>query len=90
MIRGRVLRILCLLSLGLALFDNVVDAAGCVDSKATTAATCHSCACGPHLASPEAVHIAAVPTATPYPSYKPAPYALLLPTSVFHPPCLAA
>lgn len=89
MIRRRVLRILCVVALGLALFDSVADAADC-DGSNTAAATCHSCACGPHLVSPDAVQIAAAPPPAPYASFKPTPYAFLRPSSVFRPPCLAA
>lgn len=88
MIRRRVLRILCVLALGLALFDSVADAAGCDDSNSAVA-TCHSCVCGPHLVSPKGVQIAAAPPPAPYASFKPAPYAFLFPASVFRPPCLA-
>lgn len=89
MIRRRVLRILCVVALGLTLLDSVADAAGCDDSK-STATTCHACMCGPHLVSPGVVEIAVVPAPVLLAPYKPVTYALLLPTSIFRPPCLAA
>lgn len=90
MIRRRVLRILCVVALGLALFDSVADAAGCDDLKAAATATCHACTCGPHLVSPGVIEVVAVPAPVPYTSYEPAIYAFLFPASIFHPPCLAA
>lgn len=89
MIRHRVLRFIFAVALGLVLFDSVADAAGCDDAKATATA-CHACSCGPHLVSPAVVEIVAAPVPVRYVSYKPVPYAFLLPTSIFHPPCLAA
>lgn len=89
MIRGRVLKFLCAVVLGLALFDNTADAAGCDDSKAA-ATTCHSCACGPHLISQDVVLVEIAPTPVPYPSYEPIPYTFVLSKSLFRPPCLAA
>lgn len=80
---------MCAVALGLALFDNIADAAGCEDSKATATA-CHACSCGPHLVSQGVIENAVAPTPVPYASYKPVPYAFLLATSIFHPPCLAA
>lgn len=89
MIRRRVLRFLCVVALGLSLFDSVADAAGCDDSKATATA-CHACSCGPHLVSPGVVQVAVAPVPVSYVDYESVPYALLLPESIFRPPCLAA
>ncbi len=89
MMRGRILRFLCAVALGLAFFDNISDAAGCEDTKAATA-VCHSCSCGPHFVSQGVVEIVVAPAPVPYASYKPTSYALFLSESIFHPPCLAA
>lgn len=89
MMRRRVLKFLCAVALGLMVFDNIADAAGCPDTK-TAATICHACSCGPHLVSPGIVQIAVVPVPVPYTSYKPTSYALFLSVSIFHPPCLAA
>ncbi|MBI3288324.1 MAG: hypothetical protein HYZ74_02260 [Elusimicrobia bacterium] len=78
-------------ALGLTLIDTVADAAGsgCDDSKAA-ATVCHACSCGPHLVSPGVIEVAAAPPSASYVSYKARTYSFLLPTSIFHPPCLAA
>ena len=89
MMRRKVLRFLCAVALGLMLFDNIADAAGCEDSK-TSSTACHACSCGPHLVSQNVAEIAVAPAPVLYVSYKPVPYAFLLPKSIFHPPCLAA
>jgi hypothetical protein len=86
MMRRRVLRFLCMVALGLALFDSVADTAIC-DSPT---AACHACSCGPHLVSPAAVETPVVAAPESYVSYKPPMYAFLLPKSIFRPPCLAA
>lgn len=89
MLRRRAFKILLAVAFGLTLFDSVADAAGCDDSKALATA-CHACSCGPHLVSPGVIEVVVTPAPVPYDSYKPVPYAFLLPTSIFHPPCLAA
>lgn len=89
MIPRRVLRFVCAVALGLALFDNLADAAGCPDSKAPSA-VCHACSCGPHLVTPGVVEIVPAPAPVSYTAYEPLPYVLLLPESIFHPPRLAA
>ena len=89
MIRGRILKLICAVALGLALFDSVADAAVCDDSKAAATA-CHACTCGPHLVSQGVTAIVAASAPVIHVSYKPVPYAFLLPKSIFHPPCLAA
>lgn len=80
---------MCAVALGLALFDNLADAAGCPDST-PGAAICHSCSCGPHLVSPAVAEVIVAPAPVAYASYKPVLYAFLLPESIFRPPCLAA
>lgn len=89
MMGRRVVKFVFALALGLMLFDSVADAAGCDDVKAT-ATVCHACSCGPHLVSPGVVQIVVAPVPVLYVSYKPVYYSFLLPTSIFHPPCLAA
>lgn len=78
-----------MVALGLALFDNFADAAGCPDS-APGAAICHACSCGPHLASPAVAQVIVAPAPVPYASYKPSSYSFLLHKSLLRPPCLPA
>ena len=89
MMRRKALRFIFAVALGLTLFDSVADAAGCDDSKAT-AAVCHACSCGPHHVSPGIIEIVVAPAPVQHASYTPPSYAFLLPTSIFHPPCLVA
>lgn len=86
--RGLV-RFLCVMALGLALFDAVADAGCCDDAKSATVA-CHACCCGPRVAPQGSVKIAAAPIPSAYASYEMPAYFFLPPQSIFHPPCLAA
>lgn len=91
MIRRRIFRLLCLAALGLAIFDNFADASGCDDSGKNVAAICHTCSCGPHLTSQKVVEVVPVtPPTVSYQTYQAPTYDLLMPDSIFHPPCLAA
>ena len=81
---------MCLVVLGLALFDCVADA-GCVDA-APSEAGCHACSCfcGPRLVSPAATELAAEPASAPCASYRPSFYDYFLSAALFRPPRLAA
>lgn len=80
------MEVLCMLVLGLALFDSVADTVAC----AAPGTACHACSCGPHLVSPPIVEVAKVSPRPVHVSYKPSSYAFLISAAIFHPPCLAA
>ncbi|OGR89852.1 MAG: hypothetical protein A3J74_11530 [Elusimicrobia bacterium RIFCSPHIGHO2_02_FULL_57_9] len=84
--KRRLLRFLCALVLGLVFYDNIADAAGCHDSPAATATTCHVCSCGPHIFSQDSAPAIVVLQPTACAAYETPVYALLLPQSIFHPP----
>ena len=84
------MKFLCVVALGLVLFDNLADALGCQDSPTATPTSCHACSCGTHI-TPQATAslIVVTPPPTAYDAYQPLIYALLLPDAAFRPPCLA-
>ena len=85
------MKFLCVVALGLGLFDNLADALGCQDSPAATAASCHACSCGTHIMPQAAASLIAVtPPPDAYNAYQPPIYALLLTDAALRPPCLAA
>lgn len=80
------LKILCLAALSLLLLDGVADAAAC----GGTDATCHACSCSLRIASPAAIQVRTDPAPAVYAAYETPAYSLLLPKSLFRPPCLGA
>ena len=86
----RLLRVLCLAVLGLMVFDNIADAAGCPDSGRANAVECHACACSAHIAPQRLVQIVPAPQPVAYVPYEPTTYAVLVVDSFFQPPRLAA
>ena len=88
MFRRAALRIFCVLALGLAMFDCVSDSLACDSSDAGTA--CHTCACGTHVVPPATLEVVKVPLKPVHITYVASSYSLLVPTSIFHPPCLTA
>ena len=89
--RRTIFRLLAVAMIGITLYDPIVDAVSDCDSAAATATTCHSCSCGPHLASPQVGGAVILPVSSS--SYD--PYTPVFPSnppsdSVFRPPILAS
>lgn len=83
--RRNVLKLFCVVALGLVLFDGIADTSGCQDSPADVAA-CHVCFCGPHMVSQNSYPVALTLQPMAYFSYEFPAYSLLLQQSIFHPP----
>ena len=85
-VKQRVLRFISAVALGLMLFDDIADAAGCQDSPGTAMTACHACSCGSHVVPQYASPVVEVLEPTPFVCKKPSIYALILPQLIFHPP----
>lgn len=77
--------------IGIALYDPIVDSVSDCDSSSAAATTCHSCSCGPQLASPQVGGVVILPVS----SFSRDPYAPVFPSnppsdSLFRPPILAS
>lgn len=89
--RRLIFSILAISMIGIISYDPIVDAMSDCDATAATSATCHACACGPHLVSPKVSGAVILPAKSP--SY--VPYKPVLPSnppsdSIFRPPILAS
>lgn len=79
-------KILLVFTVGLITYDTYQDArnAHASDPPGTTA--CHSCSCGPHLATEVRVFPSIVLRPQPFAPYEPLHFISLLPKPIFHPP----
>ncbi|TBR23485.1 hypothetical protein EPO15_05900 [bacterium] len=88
--KRRLLRLFCMLTLGLVLFDAAADSVGCHESGASCAVVCHGGSCCTYLAAPGFPPLAVVSRPAVYTPSEAESYALLLPRPHFRPPRLAA